>query len=239
MLPDKISIIIPAFKESKTIRQNLERIVDVMNGLGYDYELIVVDDGSDDGTYDIAEINSEENPRIKVVRYTPNVGKGYAIKTGFKHATGSIIGYMDADLNLDTEQLEEYIKRLEGADAVIASKRHPESHIVYPLHRRILSNAFNMLVRLLFRFDISDTQCGFKFFKREVLDKVVPCLSIKRWAFDVELLVLVDRFGYEIAEGPISFSQGESRLKMMDIFNMFLDLLGIFYRLNFTRTYEV
>lgn len=236
-MSESISLIIPAFKESKTIRQTLGRIIDIMNNLGYDYEIIVVDDGSDDGTYDISKILAKKNPRIKSVRYVPNMGKGHAIKTGFKKSKGNIIGYIDADLNL--EKIEEYTDRLYEADVVIASKRHPESNIVYPLSRRILSKSFNLLIRLLFRLDISDTQCGFKFFKREVLEKVVPYLSIKRWAFDAELLILVDRFGYKIAEGPISFRHGESRLNLKEIFKMFLDVLGIFYRLNFTRSYSV
>lgn len=239
ILKDKISIIIPTFNGEKTLHKNIDKMIGAISGLGLDYELIIVDDGSDDETNKIAMSLEINNPRIKSVGYIPNMGKGNAIKTGFKHATGSIIGYIDADLDTNSEQLGKYLKKLERSDVVIASKRHKESHIVYPLCRRILSKSFNLLVRILFRLDISDTQCGFKFFKREVLDKIVPYLSINRWAFDAELLVLVDRFGYNIAEGPISFSQGESRLNLREIFNIFLDVLGIFYRLNFTRKYAV
>jgi glycosyltransferase involved in cell wall biosynthesis len=203
-----------------------------------DYEVIVVDDGSEDETYNIASDFARKDPKVKVTRNSPNMGKGHAIKRGFQHSTGAIVAYMDADLSMHPQQLTHYLRKLGGADAVIASKRHPKSDISYPLHRKILSKGFNLLVRAMFGLNLSDTQCGFKVFRRRVLEDVMPRLLVKRYAFDVELLVNAYRRGYRVVEAPITLRHGEERLRLRDVFRMAADLLAIFYRLHFTKTYE-
>jgi len=236
--PSSVSIVIPAFHEAQKLPRTLGAFCEAMDELGLDCELIVVDDGSLDGTYDVANSVAMESRRIKVMGCSPNRGKGHAVLRGFRLSSGEIVGFVDADLEVGPEQFAYYFEKLKMADVVVASKRHPGSRIVYPFHRRFLSRAFNLLVRMLFGLRVSDTQCGFKFFRWEVLSDVVPRLRIKRFAFDVELLVLAKRSGYRIVEGPISFRHGEDRIKFKDIFRMALDLLSIFYRLHFTKIYD-
>jgi glycosyltransferase involved in cell wall biosynthesis len=166
------------------------------------------------------------------------MGKGQTIKEGFKHSKGHIISYIDADMPINPKQIQYYLNMLENADVVITSKRHPESNIRYPLHRRVLSRCFNILVRILLRLPFSDTQCGFKFFKRSVLEEAIPRLFVKRYAFDVEILLTTYKRGYIVIEAPITFGHGEERINLRDIFKMGSDLLSIFYRNHFTKIYN-
>jgi len=234
----KLSVIIPVYNGCGSIAKCVEEVAKVMADSKLDYEVIVVDDGSEDDTYNIASDLARKDPRVNAVRNNSNMGKGHAVKRGFQHSRGGIVTYMDADLSMHPEQLTHYLQKLVEADAVIASKRHPKSDIIYPLHRKILSKGFNLLVRAMFGLPISDTQCGFKVFRREVLDDVMPRLLVKRYAFDVELLVNAYRRGYRVVEDSVTLRHGEGRLGVRDVFRMAVDLLAIFYRLHFTKTYE-
>lgn len=234
----KLSVIIPVHNQCESIAKCVKEVTKVMADTKLDYEVIVVDDGSEDDTYNIARGLARKDPRVKAVRKNPNMGKGHAIKTGFQHSTSAIVAYMDADLSMHPQQMTHYLQKLVGADAVIASKRHPKSDISYPLHRKALSKGFNLLVRAMFGLPLSDTQCGFKVFRREVLEDVMPRLLVKRYAFDVELLVNTNRRGYKVVEAPITLRHGEERLGVRDVFRMAVDLLAIYYRLHFTKTYE-
>jgi hypothetical protein len=126
-------------------------------------------------------------------------------------------------------------------DIVIGSKRHPESRIDYPMERRVLSFAYELFVRLLFGFHIGDSQAGIKLFRREVLERVFPQGLVKRYAYDAELLVLASRLGYRIREAPITMdfrSKFGSGVDLDAIVRMFLDTLGVFYRLKITKYYS-
>ena len=234
-----ISVIIPARDEEKTILRCLNETIAVMDDAGFSYELIVVDDGSVDRTYEVAEEMARKVGKVKVLRCDVNMGKGYAVKKGFGVASGSLVMYMDADLSIHPKQIPTFMSRVKDADVVVGSKRHPQSQITYPLHRRFLSRCFNLLVMAMFRLRVSDTQTGFKLFRREVLEEVLPRLLVKRYAFDVELLVNVSRRGYRIVEAPIMVQHYKrERITIRDIFRIAMDLLAIFYRLHLTKTYE-
>jgi len=234
-----ISIIIPARDEEEAIVRCLNETIAVMDGAGFGYELIVVDDGSRDHTYEVAEEMARKFGKVKVLRCDLNLGKGYAVKRGFSQASGSLVMYMDADLSIHPKQIPTFVSRVKDADIVVGSKRHPQSQITYPLHRRFLSRCFNLLVRAMFKLRVSDTQAGFKLFRREVLEEVLPRVLVKRYAFDVELLVNARKRGYRIVEAPIVVQHGErERVTIRDVFHMAIDLLAIFYRLHLTKTYE-
>lgn len=234
----KVSVILPCYRERKTIARCIGEVVRVLTALKLDYEVVVVDDGSDDDTYQMACISKRGNSCIKIVRYVPNMGKAYAVKVGFQNSVGEIVVFLDSDLSMHPNQLSYYLTKLGRNDGVIASKRHPKSDIIYPLHRRILSKIFNLIVRAMFKLPFSDTQCGFKIFKRHALEDVMPRLRIKRYVFDVELLVNLYKRGFKIVEAPITLRHGEESVDLRDILGMSLDLLVIFYRLNFVKTYD-
>ena len=126
------------------------------------------------------------------------------------------------------------------ADVVIGSKRHPESKLDYPTQRKIISSIYFLLIKLLFNLPIKDTQTGLKLFKHKVLERVFPKVLVKRYAFDLELLVNIHHLGYKIIEAPITLNYQRimGRIRLKDLYYTGIDTLAIFYRLYFLRYYN-
>jgi glycosyltransferase involved in cell wall biosynthesis len=235
-----LSVIVPAYQEGRRIRENVRRLLAELDQLGRSYEVLVVSDGSTDATED--EARSVGSPRVTVLSYQPNMGKGHALSVGVGHASGDLITFIDADMELDPREIRSFIQLMEtgGQDIVVGSKRHPRSRVRYPAFRRVQSVAYQLLVRLLFRLDVRDTQTGLKLFRREVLARAVPLLAVKRFAFDLELLVVAHHLGYRrIVEAPIELSfQFESSVRLQSAFEVLWDTAAIFYRLHILRYYD-
>jgi glycosyltransferase involved in cell wall biosynthesis len=176
------------------------------------------------------------------VRCRRNEGKGNALICGTAYSKGEYVAFLDADMDLHPEQLESFftIMKSSGADVVIGSKFHPLSKVDYPRLRRVYSFFYFMLVRSLFGLPVRDTQTGIKLFKREVLERVLPRVLVKRFAFDLELLANVHHFGYRIVEAPVvvNFNRVCSRLHLPAVWNVFVDTLAIFYRMRILRYYD-
>jgi len=209
----------------------------VLSEVTNNYELIVVDDGSKDKTYQKALEASKRNPRIKVIKNGVNVGKGFAVKHASKYAKGKISVIIDADMEIDPAQIKRYIKVLEKYDMCIASKRHPSSVYKAPLMRKFLSIAFNKLVRLMTGIKLADTQTGLKAIKTSALKKIMDVIVVKRYAYDVEMLAIAQLLNLKIVELPVKIEQS-SRFSIRAVINMFIDLLGITYRLRVIRWYQ-
>ena len=238
-----LSVIVPAYNEGKRLRDNMGVIVSTMETLGIAYEIILVNDGSKDNTEAEAFAAAKLYPKVQVVSYSPNRGKGNALKEGWKHTKGELVTFLDADLELHPKQLARYLEemRTSGADIIIGSKRHKESIVNYPWKRRFFSKGYNMLVRAMFQITITDTQPGLKLFKREVLEKEFHKVMVKRWAFDLELLVNAIKDGFTIAEVPITINwmrDDGGRISLKDVVHIFRDTMGIFYRVKLTGFYE-
>ncbi len=237
---EKISIIIPAYNEGAHIHDNLREFESTLSKLGCDYELIVVDDGSTDNTYEAA--SKLANGHVKVLTYPENQGKGYALKYGMTHVTGDRVTFIDSDLDLHPDQIavfNDYMSE-NGTDIVIGSKRHPRSKVDYPLERRFLSLCYQIFVRFLFGLNLTDTQAGLKLFKRDALQKVLPRVLVKRYAFDLELLVVADSLGYKIVEAPIvlNYKFNGSGVGWKAIRNIFIDTCAVFYRSRILKYYD-
>ncbi|MFQ5821148.1 MAG: glycosyltransferase [Candidatus Heimdallarchaeota archaeon] len=233
----ELSLVMPAYNEEDNIGLIIEHVDEVVRRLGLKYELIVVDDGSVDNTRVKVNEYARNNDHVKVVGYHNNVGKGYALRTGFSQAVGDLVVFMDGDTDIDPKQLARYIKALKDAEVVVASKWHPRSKVDTPLIRRILSHGFNVLVKLLVGLRLSDTQTGLKAIQREAFTGVFPRLTVKRYAFDVEMLALANLLSLKIVELPIKIRL-RSLFSLREVWNMFLDLLGITYRLRVLRWYQ-
>lgn len=230
-----LSIIIPAYNEEKIISRTIKRLINFLGNLPYKYEVILVSDGSTDGT--VKKAKEIKSRHLKVISYNPNQGKGYALGVGAKKAKGKYIVFYDAGGDYHPSHIEKFIKLLEAleADIVIGSKRHPMSKINYPFLRRFYSGCFQFLIRLLFNLKVRDTQVGVKLFRKEILKEVLPRLTIKQYAFDVELLVVASQLGFEkISEAPIemNFNLSKTSIYTKTIFRIFLDTLKIFYQKN-------
>ena len=243
-----ISLIVPAYKQEKTIAQDLKRIKDVLGKLRYPTELICVIDGKADNTFANAEEFSRKYSNIKVIGYDTNRGKGYAVRFGMAESRGDIVGFIDSGMDLNPNGLSMLLEHFEwySADVIVGSKRHPASKVEYPWQRRILSIGYQLLVWLLFGLKIRDTQVGMKFFKREILEKVLPRLLVKHFAFDVEMLAVANYLGFKrIYEAPIDIRLnfgGASTLTSQKFFRivlgMLLDTFAVFYRLRILHYYS-
>ena len=241
-IKEKISVIIPAHNEASRIIPNLKETVETFDEFGCPYEIIVMDDGSSDGTYEKVLELSHKHKNIFIKKNWKNYGKGRAIKKGCRYASGEYIVFLDADMELHPAQLQTFIDimRLDKADVVIGSKMHPNSIVNYPWHRKIVSRVYFFLVKLLFGLPINDTQTGLKLFKAEVLKRVLSRILVKQFAYDLEILVNARRLGYKITEAPVVLdSQGRyGRIGIKAIYKTFVDTLAIFYRMYILKYYD-
>ncbi len=244
-----LSLVIPTYKAEHFIEHNILEIKKVLDTLPYNYELIIVVDGHTDKTMDKAQKVAKKFPQnITVLSYERNMGKGHAVRFGMANAKGDIIGFTDSGLDLEPSSIPMLLEHFNwyNADIIIGSKRHPASKVEYPWQRRILSWGYQMGVKILFGLRIKDTQVGMKFFKREVLEKVLPRVLVKKWAFDVELLSVANYLGYtRIYEAPISLildfggvSIVTSKGFWRNIYNFVLDTSAVFYRLKILHYYD-
>jgi len=232
-----VSFVLPAYNEGEFIERALERLDSVVNGNGLSREIIVVDDGSIDDTR-LKVLNYAARRRnVRVFGYDRNVGKGFAVKTGFWKAAGDAVVFVDSDLDVDVGQVRRYVDALRFGDIVVGSKWHRDSVVEMSFVRRLLSRGFNVLVRLLTGVGVSDTQTGIKAVRREAFCEVFRRLSVKRYAFDVELLVLARVLGLRVVELPVKLKLS-SRFSFRDVWRMFVDLLGITYRLRVKKWYQ-
>jgi len=230
-----ISVIVPAYNEGPRILSTIRETVKILNQHGIVFEVIVVDDGSSDNTYKEA-LRSRKLGDVKCLRNESNMGKGHAIKKGFELSKGNLITFIDADMDLHPVQLPlffDYMRRYK-ADMVVGSKRHPRSRVSYPWTRKMLSLAYRLVIKTLFRLSVKDTQVGLKLMRREILERALPIMEIERYAFDLELMVIANRYGYRIVEAPIllDFKFRFGKIKIDDIFKIFLDTIAIFYRIH-------
>ena len=241
-LEGKVSVIMPAYNEGSHIIGSLKETMRTFNEFGCDYEIVVIDDGSKDDTYEKIKEFAADHTNISAKRNRTNFGKGRALKKAFRYTLGDYIVFLDADLDLHPQQVEKLFDVLNKskADVVIGSKRHPESEVNYPLNRKIISNGYYYIIRLLFGLPVRDTQTGIKLFKREVLKDIFPRVLIKRYAFDLELLVNAHHLGYKIAEAPIKlhFQRDLGRIKIKDVWHTWLDTMAVFYRMYILKYYD-
>ena len=234
-------MILPAYNEGLCIGRTLLGVRDTLDSSGIEYEVILVNDGSTDDTFAQAIAEAGESTKVKVLGYHDNQGKGHAVKYGFEHSRGDLVMFLDADSDLPPRQMPLLLESMAdgGVDVVVGSKLHPCSEVVYPLTRRICSRAYQSFVRILFGLRVSDTQTGIKLFRREVLSAIFPKVLVKRYAFDLELLVNAQRLGYRIAGVPVLVQYNfSSRISLSDISRIFLDTLAIFYRLRLLHYYD-
>lgn len=239
-----VSIIIPAFKQRKTIQKDVLRIVNVMEQLRHDFEIIVVIDGDIDGSS--KEVKKIKSDKIHIYSYKQNQGKGYAIRYGIEKAKGNIIGFIDSGMEINPNGIAMLLEHMEwyDSDIIIGSKRHPASKVNFPMTRRIISRFAQTYIRIIFGLNVTDTQAGVKLFKRKVLQDVFTRLIVKKFAFDIEVLAVAKYLGYNrIFEAPIelnfdSNSSSISRSILPVLWQTFIDTLGIYYRMHVTHYYS-
>ena len=228
----KVSVVISAYNEEKRIGLTLRQIHEYMKKKKYEYEPIIVDDGSSDGT--LTEIRKTSLPGLTVLKNRINRGKGHSVKRGLLQAKHPLVLFSDCDLATPIEELEKFVKYVrKGYDAVIASRNLKDSNVIVkqPFYRQILGKTFPLLVNAFVLKGFKDTQCGFKLFRTEVARKIVKYQTSERFSFDVEILLIAGKMGLKVKEVPVRWidRKGSTLNTFRDTPLMLYDLIKIKY----------
>jgi glycosyltransferase involved in cell wall biosynthesis len=228
--PLDLSIVIPAFNEEQRLPNAVERIGSYLSARPLRAEIIAVDDGSSDATPNLIERYRERYPGLRLISNGANRGKGFSVRHGVLEARGEIVLFTDADLSTPIEEADKLLAALneQGCDVAIGSRGMDSSliEVHQSVFREQAGNLFNLLVRGITGLEFSDTQCGFKAFRREPARIIFEQQRIERFGFDPEILFLAKRHGLRVAEIPVRWSH-DSATKVNvvgDGIRMFLEL---------------
>lgn len=201
-----LSVVIPAYNEEKRLPHTLKAVRAYLERQNYAWEIAVVDDGSKDKTAQLVKEMRVVDPRIRLLQYGENRGKGYAVRHGMTHTTGHYRLFMDADNSTTLDHFEKFLPFFDmGFDVVIGSRdvQGAEIEVHQAKWKELLGDLGNLWIQFWAVRGIKDTQAGFKVFAGYAADEVFPYLTIDRWGFDVEALAVARQRGYKIAERPI------------------------------------
>lgn len=227
-----LSIVVPAFNEADRLPEGMARFRDAVEAGAVDTsqtELVLVDDGSTDGTGEVARRLLAPMAWARVVRLDRNAGKGAAVRAGVSLARGAVVAFTDADMAIDPVQLPKFVEALGEADLAIGSRVLPgASADADSLQRKVMGMAFNAVARRVTGVPTGDTQCGFKAFRTPAARLLFHFGTVDRFAFDVELLYLAHRLGMTIREVPVRWRHvGRSRIRLRDPASMLADLARV------------
>ncbi len=232
-----VTIVIPAYNEQARIAKTLYGIKDYLSQQSYSFDIIIIDDGSQDLTSEVVKVVDYYTEEIKeqsageLVQNIKNVGKGYSVAKGLSIAKGDVVVFTDADASTPIEEIEKLITKIQcGSDVVIGSRNLPESVIENrPVLRMLMSKLFNTTARAIGLVRVSDSQCGFKAYRREAARVVVQHQKTYGFCFDVEHIYTATKLGYSVAEVPVAWRHDDSSTLSLltDSFKMFVDLLKI------------
>lgn len=225
-----LSIIIPAYNEEHRLPTTLEQARQFAENRTYPVEVLVVENGSHDRTYQIAAAFAQEHPQFRAIQESER-GKGRAVKRGMLLARGQYRFMCDADLSMPIDEIDRFLPPLqENFDLAIGSREaHGAVRYNEPFYRHLGGRLINLVIRLLALPGMQDTQCGFKCFRGQVAEDLFSSLTMDGWSFDVELLFIARKRGYRIAEIPIPwYFMTESKVNLIrDTLKMVLDILAI------------
>ena len=202
----KISLVIPMYNESSIIHEAIATFSEYMKKTFQDFELIFVDDGSSDGCGDAVEAAHAEDARIRLCRYTPNRGKGYAVRTGVLAAEGDLILFTDCDNAYGEQAVGALAKTLldTGADIAVGSRNlSKDGYEGYTFVRKLASKTYIKVISVAAGFKLSDSQCGIKGFRRDIAKKIFSNCEVDRFAFDLEVIMIATKLKAKIAEMPV------------------------------------
>ena len=232
----KISLVLPTYKKEREVIDQLERLYGYLSRVNPDFELIFVIDGYVDDTKNILEKYIKENrlKKAKVIGYKENRGKGYAIRYGMKKANGDVIGYIDADTDIQIRSLSCAVKEIKKDDvyAVIPSKLHKDSNVEMTFTRKIFSYGLIAVNKIFLKLpqNITDVGCGLKLFKKDLIQRILPSLNVNRFAIDSEILNEIGKVGYSVNVTPFFLNKNRSQstsTNIEEITRMLKDIIKI------------
>lgn len=227
-----VSLVIPAYNEEKRIEKTLNVFYEYMHKAFSDFEMIVVDDGSKDNTLSILKEYQKKMPELVVLTYENNRGKGGAVKYGVENAKGDYIFFTDADMPYPIENVGLAVKMFEktGADAILGKRMQTENGAKYPWYRSLVSKGFSVLVNMVLRIHTTDTQCGFKGFKKEAAQTIFSKSTLSGWGFDVEIFFIAHKYKMKVEriEVELFHNNEDSKVSVVgDSIKIFKDLMQV------------
>lgn len=227
----KLSVILPAYNEQDRIEKTLLDISQFLQKQSFDYEILVVNDGSKDKTAQVVSSLVPKIAKLRLIDNRENHGKGYVTKQGMLQSSGDIRLFMDADNSTKVDEVLKMVNYFDqGYDIVIGSRRIPGAVIAVhqPWFRDFLGGVFRFIVHTLVPVGVTDSQCGFKAFSAKAARAVFAKQSIYRWAFDVEILALARMLKFKIKEVPVTWvNDAESHVKLGGMINMLLEVIQV------------
>ena len=206
----QVSLVLPAYNEVARIEKTVNQTAETLKDITPSFEIIIAEDGSSDGTDQVADKLAMEYSYVSHLHSDSRQGRGRALNRAFKFASGDIFCYVDVDLATDMSHLKELIESVseEGYDFATGSRMMPQSNVKRPLRRGIASKGFNFLVRTFLHSKLYDHQCGFKAFKKTPLFELMDTVEDKHWFWDTELMVLAQARGFKVKEFPVVWRHG-------------------------------
>jgi len=230
----KLSVVIPAYNESKRITPTLEATRKYLENQDYDYEVIIVNDGSTDDTAKVVESVISNWSEFKLIDNRKNKGKGGVVKQGMLEAIGDWRLFMDADNSTPVSEVEKFWPYTNRYQIIIGSRYSHSGQVTeaQPLSRRMMSRLGNFLIQVMVAWGMKDTQCGFKMFSTKATKEIFPLQTMQMWSFDIELIAIAKRHKYKIAqEGIVWHNEGDSKVGSDAAMRTFKNLFKIKWNL--------
>lgn len=233
----EVSAVIPVYNDLPALKVAIPASIEVLKEITDNFEILVAEDGSNDGSAEYVRSVEETDPRIRLLHSDERLGRGRALNRAFTSARGTIVCYYDVDLATDMQHLPEVIGAIrEGYDIATGSRLLKESEIVRTGGREIASRGYNLLVRTILGSKLYDHQCGFKAFNRARLLPLLEEVDDKHWFWDTEVLVRGARAGYRIREIPVRWRQGPgTTVRRKDVVDMGSAILRLWWRLHVSK----
>ena len=234
MAETDVTAIIPVYNDRNALELAIPRSVGVLSTISDNFELVIAEDGSNDGSRELAERYGQQDHRIRLLHSDERLGRGRALNRAITESKGTIVCYYDVDLATDMRHLPELIGAIRsGSDLATGSRLMPESDIKRTGGREIASRTYNFLVRVILGSSVHDHQCGFKAFNKERILPVIPEIRSAHWFWDTELLVRCQRRGFGVKEFPVRWRAGKgTTVKAKDIVEMGSSILRLWWQLH-------
>jgi glycosyltransferase AglD len=233
----EVSAIIPVFNDRPALEIALKSSLETLKGITREFEIIIAEDGSTDGSTELVRQYTVQEPRVRLLHHDERQGRGRALNQAIRESRGTVVCYFDVDLATDMKHLPALVSAIrEGSDISTGSRLLPASDTVRTGGREIASRSFNFLVRLFLGSRIYDHQCGFKAFNRERILPILTNIRSNHWFWDTEVLVRAQRAGYRVTELPVRWRAGKgTTVRFKDVFEMGSAILLLWWQIHVSK----